>query len=226
MLLGIQLSAAWFTGGRAAYIAIFVGIVVLLFLLAKAQGRTILLRTVGLVTISGLVAALLIIIPSPNPREGLSRLTSIDDEFSQFLTEQTSSGGGAFSGRSEIWKTAFSLILDPEVPQQESHLITRLRTIFGFGPDMFVHSYTLRMEPRIEIQNQVNAHNIVLHVLVTTGILGFASLVIVIVGFALIGANVFSRITDTAQSFDRRLLLLVVFFAVLVGKSIELLAGV
>jgi O-antigen ligase len=226
LLLGIQLSAAWFTGGRAAYIAIFVGIVVLLFLLAKAQGRTILLRTVGLVTISGLVAALLIIIPSPNPREGLSRLTSIDDEFSQFLTEQTSSGGGAFSGRSEIWKTAFSLILDPEVPQQESHLITRLRTIFGFGPDMFVHSYTLRMEPRIEIQNQVNAHNIVLHVLVTTGILGFASLVIVIVGFALIGANVFSRITDTAQSFDRRLLLLVVFFAVLVGKSIELLAGV
>lgn len=226
LLLGIQLSAAWFTGGRAAYIAIFVGIIALLFLLAKAKGSTTLLRTVGLVTISGLLAALVIIAPSPNPSEGLTRLTSIDDEFSQLITEQTSSGGGAFTGRSEIWKTAFSLILDPEVPQHESHLITRLRTVFGFGPDMFVHSYALRMEPRIEIQNQVNAHNILLHVLVTTGLLGFTSLVIVIAGFVLIGANVFSRITDTGQSFDSRLLLLLVFFAVLVGKSIELLAGI
>jgi len=226
LLLGIQLSAAWFTGGRGAYIAIFVGITVLLFLLAKAKGSTILLRTVGLVMISGLLAALVIIAPSPNPSEGINRLTSIDDEFSQLLTEQTSSGAGAFTGRSEIWKTAFSLILDPEVPQHESQLITRLRTVFGFGPDMFVHSYALRMEPRIEIQNQVNAQNIVLHMLVTTGLLGFTALVIVIAGFALIGANVFSRITDTDQSFDSRLLLLLVFFAVLVGKSIELLAGI
>ena len=226
LLVGIQLSAAWFTGGRGAYLAIFVGIIVLLFLLAKAKGSTILLRTVGLVTISGLLAALVIIAPSPNPSEGLARLTSIDDEFSQLLTEQTSSGTGAFTGRSEIWKTAFSLILDPEVPQHESQLITRLRTVFGFGPDMFVHSYALRMEPRIEVQNQVNAHNIVLHMLVTTGLLGFTALVIVIAGFALIGVNVFSRITNTDQSFDSRLLLLLVFFAVLVGKSIELLAGI
>ena len=225
-LLGIQLSAAWFTGGRAAYIAIFVGIIVFLFLLAKAKGSTTVLKTVGLIMLSGLFATLVIIAPSPNPSEGLTRLTSINDEFSQLFSEQTSSGGGAFTGRSEIWKTAFSLILDPEVPQDESHLVTRLRTVFGFGPDMFVHSYALRMEPRIEIQNQVNAHNILLHVLVTAGLLGFTSLMIVIAGFALIGANVFSRITDPDQNFDSRLLLVLVFFSVLVGKLIELLAGI
>ena len=225
-LLGIQLSAAWFTGGRAAYIAIFVGIIVFLFLLAKAKGSTTVLKTVGLIMLSGLFATLVIIAPSPNPSEGLTRLTSINDEFSLLFSEQTSSGGGAFTGRSEIWKTAFSLILDPEVPQDESHLVTRLRTVFGFGQDMFVHSYALRMEPRIEIQNQVNAHNILLHVLVTTGLLGFTSLMIVIAGFALIGAKVFSRITDPNQNFDSRLLLVLVFFSVLVGKLIELLAGI
>jgi tetratricopeptide (TPR) repeat protein len=226
LLLGAQLAALWITGARGPYIGTAFGIGMLLLVLGVGLGRVALVRSTGVLAAAGVVAVVLILLPSPSSYNALDRFKSIDNQFTQLIGEQSAGGGEAFTGRSELWKTTISLMLDPEVAQTEPSAITALRPVFGVGPDMLVHSYTLRMQPATRIQNQVNAHNLPLHILVTTGLIGFAALAVVFVGLAVIAWRVFFHLKERVDEPSHGLILTSVFIAVLAGKIVEMQAGV
>ena len=80
--------------------------------------------------------------------------------------------GGALSGRAEIWRSATALIVSREVPFDESGLVTGLRFLFGFGPDMFFYSYPTVTSHKVHLTGVSHAHNYLLQVLLEEGLIG------------------------------------------------------
>jgi len=118
------------------------------------------------------------------------------------------------------------LSTNPQVPQDEPVIKTTLRPIFGLGPDMFVHSYPLVAAPRDRLEIQVNAHNLILHFWVTSGVLGLASLLVVLWGLAITNWNLIRKLREKASDHTTELLLACAFCVAIVGKAIEMQAGV
>jgi len=226
LVLSVQLAALWINGGRAPLVATIVGTGILLFVLWLGLGRTALIRAAAVMAVAAVLAVVVIALPSPSSFSALDRFRTIDNQFGQFIGEQSSGGGDAFSGRSEIWKTTVSLVLDPEVAQEESSVKTELRRIFGVGPDMFSHSYALRMHPFTNVRNQIYAHNLPLHILLTTGLFGFVALVILFLGLAVIAWRVFIRLRARLDEPRYGLLVTAVLIATLAGKFTEMQAGI
>jgi tetratricopeptide (TPR) repeat protein len=80
--------------------------------------------------------------------------------------------GNALSGRAEIWRSAAALIVSREVPFDESGLVTGLRFLFGFGPDMFFYSYPMVTPHKVDLTAVSHAHNYLLQVLMEEGLIG------------------------------------------------------
>ena len=78
----------------------------------------------------------------------------------------------ALSGRAEIWRSAAALSVSREVPFDESGLVTGLRFLFGFGPDMFFYSYPAVTTPKPELTSVSHAHNYFLQILMEEGLVG------------------------------------------------------
>lgn len=226
LLLGLQLAALWLAGGRGPYIGAATGILFLLAAIAAGLGRTAFAKSVAVVLGATIVAFVIAVSPSPTSVDGASRLRSIGDEIGSLAGENVDVGASGLKARSEIWRTALSLTVNPKVPQEEPQLKTLLRPVYGLGPDMFVHSYPLAVSPRSDIELQVNAHNLPLHIFVSTGLFGLISLTIIFTGLILIAKRLFSGIRTQVSGEPLTLMLPSVFTAALVGKSIEMQTGV
>ena len=226
LLLGLQLAALWLAGGRGPYIGAATGILFLLAAIAAGLGRTAFAKSVAVVLGATIITFVIAVSPSPTSVDGASRLRSIGDEIGSLAGENVDVGASGLKARSEIWRTALSLTVNPKVPQEEPQLKTLLRPVYGLGPDMFVHSYPLAVSPRPGIELQVNAHNLPLHIFVSTGLFGLISLTIIFTGLILIVKRLFSGIRTQVSGEPLTLMLPSVFTAALVGKSIEMQTGV
>ena len=226
LLLGLQLAALWLAGGRGPYIGAATGILFLLAAIAAGLGRTALAKSVAVVLGATIITFVIAVSPSPTSVDGASRLRSIGDEIGSLAGENVDVGASGLKARSEIWRTALSLTVNPKVPQEEPQLKTLLRPVYGLGPDMFVHSYPLAVSPRSDIELQVNAHNLPLHIFVSTGLFGLISLTIIFTGLILIVKRLFSGIRTQVSGEPLTLMLPSVFTAALVGKSIEMQTGI
>jgi hypothetical protein len=226
LLLGLQLAALWLAGGRGPYIGAATGILFLLAAIAAGLGRTAFAKSVAVVLGATIITFVIAVSPSPTSVDGASRLRSIGDEIGSLAGENVDVGASGLKARSEIWRTALSLTVNPKVPQEEPQLKTLLRPVYGLGPDMFVHSYPLAVSPRSDIELQVNAHNLPLHIFVSTGLFGLISLTIIFTGLILIVKRLFSGIRTQVSGEPLTLMLPSVFTAALVGKSIEMQTGV
>ena len=225
LLLGLQLAALWLAGGRGPYIGAATGILFLLAAIAAGLGRTAFAKSVAVVLGATIITFVIAVSPSPTSVDGASRLRSIGDEIGSLAGENVDVGASGLKARSEIWRTALSLTVNPKVPQEEPQLKTLLRPVYGLGPDMFVHSYPLAVSPRSDIELQVNAHNLPLHIFVSTGLFGLISLTIIFTGLILIVKRLFSGIRTQVSGEPLTLMLPSVFTAALVGKSIEMQTG-
>ena len=225
LLLGLQLAALWLAGGRGPYIGAATGILFLLAAIAAGLGRTAFAKSVAVVLGATIITFVIAVSPSPGYVDGASRLRSIGDEIGSLAGENVDVGASGLKARSEIWRTALSLTVNPKVPQEEPQLKTLLRPVYGLGPDMFVHSYPLAVSPRSGIELQVNAHNLPLHIFVSTGLFGLISLTIIFTGLILIVKRLFSGIRTQVSGEPLTLMLPSVFTAALVGKSIEMQTG-
>ena len=225
LLLGLQLAALWLAGGRGPYIGAATGILFLLAAIAAGLGRTAFAKSVAVVLGATIITFVIAVSPSPTSVDGASRLRSIGDEIGSLAGENVDVGASGLKARSEIWRTALSLTVNPKVPQEEPQLKTLLRPVYGLGPDMFVHSYPLAVSPRSDIELQVNAHNLPLHIFVSTGLFGLISLTIIFTGLLLIVKRLFSGIRTQVSGEPLTLMLPSVFTAALVGKSIEMQTG-
>ena len=225
LLLGLQLAALWLAGGRGPYIGAATGILFLLAAIAAGLGRTAFAKSVAVVLGATIITFVIAVSPSPGYVDGASRLRSIGDEIGSLAGENVDVGASGLKARSEIWRTALSLTVNPKVPQEEPQLKTLLRPVYGLGPDMFVHSYPLAVSPRSDIELQVNAHNLPLHIFVSTGLFGLISLTIIFTGLILIVKRLFSGIRTQVSGEPLTLMLPSVFTAALVGKSIEMQTG-
>ena len=225
LLLGLQLAALWLAGGRGPYIGAATGILFLLAAIAAGLGRTAFAKSVAVVLGATIITFVIAVSPSPTSVDGASRLRSIGDEIGSLAGENVDVGASGLKARSEIWRTALSLTVNPKVPQEEPQLKTLLRPVYGLGPDMFVHSYPLAASPRPGIELQVNAHNLPLHIFVSTGLFGLISLTIIFTGLLLIVKRLFSGIRTQVSGEPLTLMLPSVFTAALVGKSIEMQTG-
>lgn len=226
LLLGLQLAALWLAGGRGPYIGAATGILFLLAAIAAGLGRTAFAKSVAVVLGATIITFVIAVSPSPTSVDGASRLRSIGDEIGSLAGENVDVGASGLKARSEIWRTALSLAVNPKVPQEEPQLKTLLRPVYGLGPDMFVHSYPLAVSPRSDIELQVNAHNLPLHIFVSTGLFGLISLTIIFTGLILIVKRLFSGIRTQVSGEPLTLMLPSVFTAALVGKSIEMQTGI
>ena len=225
LLLGLQLAALWLAGGRGPYIGAATGILFLLAAIAAGLGRTAFAKSVAVVLGATIITFVIAVSPSPTSVDGASRLRSIGAEIGSLAGENVDVGASGLKARSEIWRTALSLTVNPKVPQEEPQLKTLLRPVYGLGPDMFVHSYPLAVSPRSDIELQVNAHNLPLHIFVSTGLFGLISLTIIFTGLILIAKRLFSGIRTQVSGEPLTLMLPSVFTAALVGKSIEMQTG-
>ena len=224
--LGLQLCALWLTGGRGPYIGAVFGLSALIASIAVSR-ETGKIRLLSYVLVASAVIAIVIAaIPTMNSFDSIARVRSIGGEFNALTGEKVSEGQGGLNARQEIWRTALSLSVNPEVPQNESQVKTAFRRLYGVGPEMFSYSYPLRVSPRSNIVVQINAHNLPLHILATTGLLGFSALLIVLAGLALMIRSTFMALRVRDSENHSRTVVTAIFLSLIFGKIIELQTGV
>ena len=226
--LGIQLAALWLGGARGPWIGTVTGLTILIALVGLAYGwrgifRALLVLSIGLVIAFAIASRPTTALGGIDP---MSKVISIGGQIESITGVQKPEGqeGGLYT-RSRIWATALKLLYDPAVPQAEPIVKTELRRFYGFGPDMFVHSYPIRVSPIGFLEIQPSVHNIILHILVTTGILGLIALIILFYGFLTILMNLVKRLKRDSD-IQPVLILAVAFLTIVLGKVIEMQTGV
>jgi len=224
--LGLQLAALWLGGARGPYIGTVIGIIILIALVGLAYGWRCIFRALLVLSIGLVIAFVIASRPASVGIDPMSKVISIGGQIESITGAQDPEvqEGGLYT-RSRIWATALKLLYDPAVPQDEPIVKTELRRFYGFGPDMFVHSYPIRVSPIGFLEIQPSVHNIILHILVTTGIMGLIALIILGYGFLTILINLVKRLKRDSD-IQPALILVVAFLTITLAKVIEMQTGV
>ena len=224
--LVIQFAALWFTGGRGPQLGALIGLGLVIGIMVLSRD-SVSIRGVGAAVFLGVIGAIAIIVLIPTPTKGvdtLGRWTSLNNEVASIAgDEDITFGVGGLAARQGIWRASIGMFLDPETANDENYWLTNLRRVFGLGPDMFVHSYPIAVDPMTEIRLQANSHNVALQILVTLGVLGLTALMLIAVGILVVG-----RVAAIAvrSSGSRIAVLACIFVAVVIGKIAEMMVGV
>ncbi|MEC9293465.1 MAG: hypothetical protein VYC65_04180, partial [Chloroflexota bacterium] len=224
--LGIQIAALWLGGSRGCYLGVLVGVTTFMLFVVLAYGWRGFLRVLLILGLGAFIAFLIASRPASVGIDPVAKVMSIGDQVGSITGAEDTKGleGGLYT-RSRLWGTAFKLLQDPQVPQDEFGLKTELRRLYGLGPDMFVHSYPLAVSPIGFFEIQPSVHNIVLQVLVTTGILGCIGLLIIAYGIVIVVLNLMKGLRQSVD-IQPAAMLTAVFLAMGFGKFIEMQTGV
>jgi hypothetical protein len=237
--LGMQLSALWLGGSRGCYLGALMGVSALVVFVGLAYGWRGFLRILLILTLGVFVAIIITSRPVLGGIDPLSKVASIGDhieviggaerEADSFECYDSpgfecSKEGGLYT-RSRIWTAAIKLLNEPVVPQEEFALKTELRRIYGLGPDMFVHSYPIAVSPIGFMEIQPSVHNILLHIVVATGILGFIGLLIIAYGIVIVTVTLIKRLRQDVGK-QPMMLFAAVLMSMLFGKIVEMQVGV
>jgi len=225
VLIGLQLAGLWFSGGRGPYIATLVGLVTF-FLITLVVGhiKSIIRPTLVLI-LGGLLATVIISFPSKQDHIGIERILSIDNQITG-AGRTTNEVSGGLDGRFNIWDSTFELATHWYVPVAESSVVTFFRPVFGFGPDMFIYSFSMVQKPRTGLQMVDHTHNYALQVLMEQGFLGLIGF-LMFTSFLVIAAfKVVKRLHSLEYQLSGSKILVLAVLPAMFGKIVEIQTGV
>ena len=225
LLIGLQLAGLWFSGGRGPYIATSMGLITF-FLIAAVVGHTkSIIRPTLVLLLGGLVATAIIIFPSDKNDIGIERILSIDNQITG-IGRTTNEVIGGLDGRFNIWDSTLRLATRWYIPTEESPVTTFLRPVFGFGPDMFIYSFSLIQNPRAGLQVVDHTHNYALQVLMEQGLLGLIGLLI-FAGFLVVTAfTIVKQLRSSNRQLNVSQILVLSLLPAMFGKIVEIQTGV
>ncbi|MBT5320649.1 MAG: hypothetical protein HOL45_12180 [Chloroflexi bacterium] len=190
VMIGLQISALWFAGGRGPIFGAALG-AFLIVVLAIARLEPATLKRAAVVAVGGvLVGVVLIGLPAGETRGTASLVTAFsasasipelppETQATEVIVPNSAASDARFSGRVGIWRGALELVRNREVYPPESGVHSALRPIFGFGPEMYTYSFPLTAEP-YGLRSADHAHNYPLQVLLELGLAGLLTLVILV----------------------------------------------
>ena len=142
------------------------------------------------------------------------------------LVEQRATARG-LSGRVDIWKDSWRLIVDRPWFGFENLNFDFLRPTIGYGPDMFRYTYLLESTPRgvdFVVPGPAHAHNYFVHQAVELGFLGlFSSIVIYASPLLVSGYILLRRRKNNLPVYG---LALIGVVAIVVGRGFEQMTGI
>jgi O-antigen ligase len=222
--LSLQLAGIWFSGGRGPFLAGTASIVSF-FVIAAALGTTKqTIRSVAVLAISVIIAAIIVAIPSEQGDVGLDRVISLANQFS-FETNSTDIQGG-LSGRLSIWGSALDLVTSWQLPIEEPTVNRMLRPLFGIGPDMFVYAFPLVGQPQSTLALVEHAHNYELQILIEQGFVALFGFLMMGVLLAVATFAIVRRVRKSGRGIDTASMLILALLPDMIGKMFELQTGV
>jgi tetratricopeptide (TPR) repeat protein len=222
--LSLQLAGIWFSGGRGPFVAGAASIISFFVIAIALGGTKQTLKSVGVIAVSTVIAAIIVALPSEQGDIGLERAISITNQFSS-ETGSTDIKGG-LAGRFNIWGSAVELATSWELPIEEPVTNKVLRPLFGLGPDMLVYAFPLVGQPQSDLALLDHAHNYSLQILLEQGFIG-------LFGFLMMGAllaiavfAIVRRVRRSGRNIDAASLLILALAPAMIGKMFELQSGV
>jgi tetratricopeptide (TPR) repeat protein len=188
--------------------------------------------TIGLVAATGIAAAIAVFLFSgdvmdpgggPSPRQTSSTL-AVQQRFASITSEVSA---GALSGRGRHWQDSWQLVRNRPWFEFDNSNLSWLRSIIGYGPDLFRYVYLLESTPqgsnRLPTEPD-HAHNFFIHQIVEQGLLGLVGS-LALFG-ALFGAGGYLLLSKRTQYSQVHRLVLVGLLAVMAGRFLEQMVGI
>ena len=217
-----QLSGIIFTLSRGPWIGLAFGTFVFIGLTWYATGFHV-LRRITIFGIVGLLIAVTIVavavVGGQSDRQVDSRETVTGTAFS--IVPQIA--GGGISGRTKIWNSSLELITDRPWHDVAPLTFGWARHFIGYGPELYRYVYPLVSPPKAGARFPFQAHNVPLHVAVETGLFGVIGLIGIAIAVGWVGLILVRR--DSGLDAAQRLVI-VTLLAVLVGRGVEMMAGI
>ena len=218
--------------GFAVALLGFAGAFAVLFVVRKYGWAIVLLGAVGVAVV---IVGASVFTPSALSGRGSAGSTSASSgegstasQISGRITSiKTEVLGGFVGGRGTHWKVSWTLIKDRPWFEFDDLRLSWLRSLIGYGPDLFRYTYLLESPsegPDRRPLEPDHAHNFFIHQTVEQGIFGgLASLALFASVFGVVGHHMLRR-RQAGNPVYR--LLLFGLMAIIIGRFLEMMVGV
>ena len=225
VIVGLQLTGLWYTGGRGPYVS-FVVAILSFGVFAVFIGQIKSLALTGTTLIIGiLIAAVIIALPSPQEDIGLRRVISIGDQIAG-INDTPSATASGLNARLAIWGSTLDIATSWDTPQNESAFNAALRPVFGLGPDMYVYSYSIAAEPQARNDLVDHTHNYELQLMMEQGLVGLLLFIGVVVLACMTIYKLIKQARTTEHGLDVTAVLILALAPAVLGKLVEMQTGV
>lgn len=219
LALTLQMVTLVLTNARGPWLGFAVMASVFVIAIALKQHRKRLLISFGLLGSLCIILFMGLILPQ-SPLHQLSSLPYISR-----ATEMTDMNSSPVRGRLLIWKSTAELVTDYPSVGFSPDKLNALRPLVGYGPETLAYTFdaVYPSELRyIESQKTVDrAHNILLELMATVGLIGLACFLIFVCSFFYHGTRWLRKSSDYGNQ-----LLLVALMAALAGYLMEQMFGI
>ncbi len=222
--LSLQLAGIWFSGGRGPFLAGAASIISFFVIAIALGGTKQTLKSVVVIAVSTVIAAIIIALPSDQGDIGLERALSISNQFSSETSSTNIEGG--LSGRFNIWGSTLKQATEWNMPVDEPTANKLLRPLFGVGPDMLVYVFPLVGQPQTSLALVDHAHNYSLQVLMEQGFVGLFGFLMMGVLLAIATFAIVRRVRRSGKNIDAGSMLILALLPAMVGKMFEMQSGV
>ncbi|MEE9286323.1 MAG: O-antigen ligase family protein, partial [Dehalococcoidia bacterium] len=223
-----QLMGITFSLSRGPWVGLGVGLAVLLVLAGIVLPRRALVTALAVIAVSVAVTAVVAAVPSSVGGNVTGSGEIVGKRVSSIYNDSVGSG---LNSRLDIWKTSASLIADrpwfdlaqyPELPSSSPRLI---RSVFGYGPDMFLYAFPLADDQQLDGNRHFHAHNFIVHNAVELGAVGLLATMALFGAIAAAGLGLARMARRRVFSWPMALAL-VGILAAMAGRFVEQLTGV
>jgi len=233
LVLAVQLLGLLFTYTRGPSTGTIVALVAFISLTLVFANWRIAVKAGMVLAVAVLVAAAVVILPARQGEQqsaAVSRSGPVSELVSSVAAQVPilggESGAGRLSGRVEIWKDSWGLMTHHPWFGFDSLSLPFLRSLVGYGPDLFHSTYLLVSRPGFDMvpSEMSHAHNYFVHQGVELGFLGLVSALSLFAAVLLAGSyQLLWRRKDYSMVYK---MLLIGLLATLVGRLIEQMVGV
>jgi tetratricopeptide (TPR) repeat protein/O-antigen ligase len=220
LALGVQLIALWYTGSRGPWLGYAAGVVAFVGIgLVWLDRRTL---SQGLAVIAAAVVIAILIAQIPLPAGGGGAERTLADVGRIFEDSASTSVGG----RGLIWESILDVSADRIWSPEESTGAGVVRTLFGYGPEMFFYAYPLGIDVDYSGSIAAHAHNYPLQIFVELGVLGLGSIIALALLVLYAGVQLLNTVKSAGTEERWASLIVVGLVATLAGRAVEQMAGV
>ena len=230
IIIGIELSMLWITATRGPWVGLLVSMAVFSIVLYRTKifTKNHVFRFIPTLVIAAIVVIMFSIlsgskaneIPTYRLARSVTELTNME------RTDNLTDISGGMTGRYQIWKGVIRLITSWDTPRTETNVIKALRPIFGVGPDLFVYSFHFVIEPQSKLTNVENAHNYYLNFLIELGFFNLFILIALLSYIVVVGIKFLEKTRLLPSKDISMTIILIGIFSALIGKFVEMIAGV